>query len=81
MRRASLSQAAAQARLAESLGLKKRIEPVMGCRNVGKQNMIHNDGTPHIEVDPETYAVKVDGQHITCEPAKELPMAQRYFLF
>lgn len=76
-----VSQAAAQARIADALGLKKRVEPVLGCRNVGKKDMIHNDRTPRIEVDPETYAVRVDGEHITCEPAKELPMAQRYFLF
>jgi urease subunit alpha len=43
--------------------------------------MIHNDATPNIEVNPETYAVTIDGQLITCEPANELPLAQRYFLF
>ncbi len=65
----------------QTLGLQRRIEAVKDCRNIGKKDMIHNDATPHLEVNPETYEVRVDGQHITCEPAKELPMAQRYFLF
>ena len=50
-------------------------------RKIGKQDMIHNDYQPRIEVDPETYQVKADGKLLTCEPAKVLPMAQRYFLF
>jgi urease subunit alpha len=53
----------------------------MGCRSITKKDMIHNDATPVIEVDPETYEVKVDGETITWEPATELPMTQRYFLF
>ncbi|HEX8835128.1 MAG TPA: urease subunit alpha, partial [Abditibacteriaceae bacterium] len=61
--------------------LRKRVEPVVRCRDIGKKDMIHNDATPRIEVNPETYEVKVDGELITCEPAKVLPMAQRYFLF
>ncbi len=61
--------------------LQKMILPVKDCRNISKKNMIHNDATPHIEVNPENYEVKVDGVHITCEPFTELPMAQRYFLF
>ena len=52
-----------------------------GCRKVGKRDMVLNDAMPRIEVDPETYTVKADGEHLTCEPAKVLPMAQRYFLF
>jgi len=48
---------------------------------IGKRSMIHNDATPHIEVDPETYEVRADGVLLTCEPADVLPMAQRYFLF
>jgi urease subunit alpha len=48
---------------------------------IGKRSMILNDATPHIEVDPETYEVRADGELLTCEPATVLPMAQRYFLF
>ncbi len=65
----------------KDLGLKRRLEPVKSCRKIGKRDMIHNDAMPRIEVDPETYTVKADGVHLTCEPAKVLPMAQRYFLF
>ncbi len=64
-----------------SLGLSRRLEPVSRCRTVGKTDMVLNDAMPKIEVDPETYTVKADGEHLTCEPAKVLPMAQRYFLF
>ena len=67
--------------LAESLGLAKDVLPVEGCRGIGKADMIHNDAMPEVEVDPETYEVRADGELLTCEPAKELPMAQRYFLF
>lgn len=76
-----VSQAAYDGGVAERLGLQKRIEPVKGCRSVTKKDMIHNDKTPSIDVDPETYRVAVDGEPITCEPAEVLPMAQRYFLF
>ncbi|GGG19668.1 urease subunit alpha [Paenibacillus abyssi] len=76
-----VSQAAYDRGIAQELGLQKRVEPVRGCRAIGKKNMIHNAETPSIEVDPETYQVKVDGEHITCEPSEIVPMAQRYFLF
>ena len=76
-----VSQAALENGVPESLGLHRRIEVVKNCRNIGKRDMIHNDATPHIEVNPETYEVRVDGELATCEPAKVLPMAQRYFLF
>jgi len=76
-----VSQAAYAQGIAEKLGLKKRIEPVRNCRNIGKKDMVLNDATPRIEVDPETYKVTVDGEPCTCEPAAVLPMAQRYFLF
>nr|WP_108993568.1 urease subunit alpha [Paenibacillus agaridevorans] len=76
-----VSQAAYDRGIAEELGLQKRVEPVKGCRSIGKKDMIHNDGTPELAVDPETYRVTVDGEHVTCEPATVLPMAQRYFLF
>jgi len=59
----------------------KRLVAVENCRAIGKREMIHNSATPKIEVDSETYEVKVDGELIECEPASELPLAQRYFLF
>ncbi|HTG69911.1 MAG TPA: urease subunit alpha [Candidatus Udaeobacter sp.] len=76
-----VSQAAFERGIGKELGLQKRIEPVKGCRSVTKKDMIHNDATPKLAVDPETYHVLVDGEHVTCEPAEVLPMAQRYFLF
>ena len=62
-------------------GLTKRLAQVKGCRSVKKADMIHNHYTPHMDIDAQTYAVRADGQLLTCEPAQELPMAQRYFLF
>ena len=76
-----VSQAAVTAGLAQKLGLKKMVRPVKNCRSIGKKDMVRNSATPNIEVDPETYEVRVDGAVITCEPAKSLPLAQRYFLF
>jgi urease subunit alpha len=67
--------------LADKLQLGSLIGYVSGCRNVRKSSMIHNDWQPEIEVDPQTYVVKADGIELSCEPAEELPMAQRYFLF
>ena len=64
-----------------SYGLEKTIEPVRNCRNLTKKDMKLNDYTPEITVDPETYQVIADGEILTCEPAKELPLAQKYFLF
>ena len=63
------------------LGLGRRIETVKNCRNIGKGNMVLNDALPTIEVDPETYEVRADGELLRCEPAAVLPLAQRYFLF
>jgi urease subunit alpha len=65
----------------QKLGLRKRATPVRNCRNIGKKDMVLNSSTPRIEVDPETYEVRADGELLTCEPATILPMAQRYFLF
>ena len=76
-----ISQAALDAGVPESLGLKKRIAVVKGCRTVQKTDLIHNDYLPQIEVDPQTYQVKADGVLLWCEPADVLPMTQRYFLF
>jgi len=67
--------------MAGRLGLNKRLVAVKGCRTVGKKDLVLNDYMPKIEVDPQTYEVRADGQLLTCEPAKTLPMTQRYFLF
>jgi urease subunit alpha len=63
------------------LGLRKPLEAVRATRRVGKKDMVHNSLQPKLEVDPETYEVRADGELLTCEPAKTLPMTQRYFLF
>ena len=76
-----VSQAALAADVAGRLKLEKPVVAVKGCRIVTKADMVHNALTPKITVDPETYAVVADGETLTCEPATELPMAQRYFLF
>ena len=76
-----VSQAAMTAGIPRKLGLKKMVRPVSKCRRIGKTDMVHNSATPNIEVDPETYEVRVDDKLITCEPASVLPLAQRYFLF
>jgi len=74
--------AAAQAEgIGEKLGLAKQTVAVQNTRNIGKSDLKLNTATPHIDVNPETYEVRADGELLTCEPAKELPMAQRYFLF
>jgi urease subunit alpha len=66
---------------AESLGLSKQVLPVMNTRKIGKHSMILNTATPRMEVNPETYEVRADGRLLTCEPAKVLSMAQRYFMY
>jgi urease subunit alpha len=76
-----LSRAAYEDGVAARLGLRKMTSAVGRCRGLGKSSMIANDYCPRIEVDPETYEVRADGQLLTCEPARVLPMAQRYFLF
>jgi urease subunit alpha len=76
-----VSRAGSEAGVAERLGLAKEVVPVKGTRDVGKADMVLNDWTPEIEVDPETYEVRADGERLTCEPATELPLAQRFFLF
>jgi len=74
--------AAAQAdSLAEKLGLAKSTVAVSQTRTISKADMVHNAYCPQIEVNPETYEVHADGELLTCEPASELPMAQRYFLY
>ncbi len=76
-----VSKAAAEGGIKERLGLSRMVLPVGNCRNIGKKDMKFNDRTGDIQVDPETYHVSVDGDEITCEPAKELPLTQRYYLF
>jgi urease subunit alpha len=76
------SKAAVEDGIAERYGLSKMVLAVENTRGgISKASMIHNSATPNLEIDPETYIVKADGEILTCEPAKELPMAQRYFLF
>ncbi len=76
-----ISKAAADLGVPAQLGLRRRTEAVKNTRSIGKKDMIHNSGMPAIEVDAQTYEVRADGVLLTCEPATELPMAQRYFLF
>ena len=77
-----VSQAALDAGIGQRYGLGKTLLAVKNTRGgISKASMIHNGATPHIEVDPETYEVRADGELLTCKPAESLPMAQRYFLF
>ena len=76
-----MSKAALEEGIAEKLKLQKTAVAVENCRTISKASMIHNDATPTIEVDPETYEVRADGELLTCEPATVLPLTQRYFLF
>ena len=77
-----VSKAAVERGVREKLGVEKELVAVENTRGgIGKASMVLNDATPHIEVDPETYEVRADGELLTCEPATVLPMAQRYFLF
>jgi urease subunit alpha len=76
-----VSQAGQQAGVRERYGLQKQTMAVHNCRGVTKANMVHNSYLPKMEIDPQRYTVRADGELLTCEPATELPMAQRYFLF
>ena len=76
-----VSQYAYEHGIKEGLGLNRNVLPVKHCRDIGKKDMVYNNRIAKLEVDPETYTVKVDGEEITCEPAGELALAQRYFLF
>jgi urease subunit alpha len=76
-----VSQAALEDSGFLALQLRRRVEPIKNTRSIKKRDMIHNSARPHIDVDPETYAVHADGVLLTCEPAATLPMTQRYFLF
>lgn len=76
-----VSQAAQADGIRATLGLAKQTIAVAGTRNIGKKDLLLNDATPKVEVDPETYEVRADGELLTCAPAEVLPMAQRYFMF
>jgi len=76
-----VSEAAQQSGLRDALGLAKETIAVKNTRNISKMDMKLNDALPDVEVNPETYEVRADGELLTCEPAKELPMAQRYFMY
>ena len=76
-----VSQSAIENKSLDELALRKKIVPIKNTRNISKKSMKLNDLCPDIEVDPETYEVRLNGELITCEPAKELSMAQRYFLY
>ncbi len=76
-----VSRAGFDAGIGARLGLAKDVVAVQNCRGIGKADMRLNDATPQIEVDPETYVVRADGEVLTCEPSSELPLAQRYFLY
>jgi len=78
---AFVSRSALEAGAVHAYGLTKAIEAVRGCRGIGKRHMRLNDALPRMEVDPETYEVRADGELLRCEPAERLPLAQRYFLF
>ena len=67
--------------LRDALGLAKETVAVNNTRKIGKSDMVLNNATPSVEVDPETYEVRADGELLTCQPAEVLPMAQRYFMF
>jgi urease len=78
---AFVSQAAVDAGIKAKYGLEKETVAVKNCRNITKSDMVHNSALPKITVDPETFEVKADGESLTCEPAQELPLSQKYFLF
>lgn len=76
-----VSKAAMDADVKSQYGLEKTVVPVSGCRNISKKDMVYNDRTPVITVDPETYEVTVDGEAVTSKPAEKLPLTQLYSLF
>jgi len=76
-----VSEAAQTEGVRANLGLAKQTVAVKNTRGIGKKDLILNDAMPHVEVNPETYEVRADGELLTCQPAEVLPMAQRYFMF
>jgi urease subunit alpha len=75
-----VNQMAVDANIGQTLGIRKACLPARGTRKLNKQHMLHNDSCPNITVNPQTFEVFIDGKLVTCEPAKELPLAQRYML-
>ena len=75
------SQIALDNGLEEKLQIEKKLVPVKNCRKIGKKDMVYNDATPKIEIDPETYEVKVDGEIATVDPAKEVSLSRLYSLY
>jgi urease subunit alpha len=76
-----VAPAAIDAMLADRLAVRRRLVPVADVRGRGKADLPHNDALPRIEVEPDTFTVRVDGEVVAPQPVDELPMAQRYFLF
>lgn len=76
-----VSQASLESGTVQSYDLRKRIEPVRGCRDISKKNMKLNDAMPAMRVDPETYVVEADGDICTAEPSEKLPLTQGYYLY
>lgn len=76
-----VSAASLESGTVQSYGLKKRVEAVRGCRNIGKKHMKLNDAMPAMRVDPETYTVEADGVACTAEPVDRLPLTQGYYLY
>jgi urease len=76
-----VSQASISSGIIDTYGLKKRVEAVKNCRNIGKRDMKFNDVRPKMNVDPETYRVEADGMLCTAEPAETLPLTQAYFVY
>ena len=76
-----LPSVALERSVSDRLGLQRIVLPARGIRAIDKSRMVHNSATPNIEVDPETYEVRADGELLTCAPAEVLPMAQRYFMY
>lgn len=76
-----VSQASIEHGVVQTYGLRKRVEPVKGCRAVGKKDMRYNDAMPRMRVDPERYTVEADGRVCAAEPAEELPLTQSYFVY
>ena len=78
---AFVSGAAAAADVGALYGLDKKVMGVANCRDLGKKDMVYNNALPDIKVNPETFETTADGELLKCEPARELPLAQKYFLF
>lgn len=76
-----VSQASIEHGVVQTYNLRKRVEPVRGCRSVGKKDMRYNDAMPRMRVDPESYTVEADGQVCEAEPSETLPLTQGYFVY